>query len=62
MMIDTHCHLSKDDYEDIDAVIKHMKDNIMIMMLLVGTPLDKYPAGAAILDMGCKQIIKVVPN
>ena len=39
-----------------------MKDNIMIMMLLVGTPLEKYPAGAAILDMGYKQITEVAPS
>lgn len=31
MMIDTHCHLSKEDYEDLDAVIKNMEDNIMIV-------------------------------
>lgn len=30
MMIDTHCHLSNDEYEDIDVIISHMEDNIMI--------------------------------
>ena len=29
MIIDTHCHLSKNDYEDLDSVIKDMK-GIMI--------------------------------
>lgn len=30
MMIDTHCHLSKDDYSDLDSIINNMGDNIMI--------------------------------
>ena len=31
MMIDTHCHLSYDEYENIDEVINKMKDNIIII-------------------------------
>ena len=31
MMIDTHCHLGKDDYDDIEEVINHMENNIMIV-------------------------------
>lgn len=31
MIIDTHCHLSKKDYDDIDQVIKNMNNNIMIV-------------------------------
>lgn len=31
MMIDTHCHLNKDDYPDLEQVIKNMKDNIIIV-------------------------------
>lgn len=31
MMIDTHCHLDREDYPDLDLVIKKMKDNIMIV-------------------------------
>lgn len=31
MMIDTHCHLDKDDYPDLDTVIKNMENNIMIV-------------------------------
>ncbi len=31
MMIDTHCHLNSNDYENIDEVIKHMDGNIMIV-------------------------------
>ena len=30
MFIDTHCHLDKSDYEDVDRVISNMGDNIMI--------------------------------
>ena len=30
MMIDTHCHLDKEFYDNIDDVINNMKDNIMI--------------------------------
>lgn len=31
MMIDTHCHILKEDYENKDEVIKKMKDNIIIV-------------------------------
>lgn len=30
MLIDTHCHLGKDDYDDINEIVENMKDNIMI--------------------------------
>ena len=30
MMIDTHCHLDKDDYDNLDEVIKKMENNIII--------------------------------
>jgi len=30
-MIDTHCHLNKEDYDDVKQVIKNMEDNIMIV-------------------------------
>lgn len=49
-MIDTHCHLFKDDYEDIEDVIKKMGNNIMIVSgtndldnLEVIELCDKYP-------------------
>lgn len=29
-MIDTHCHLEKEDYENLEQVIKNMEGNIMI--------------------------------
>ena len=31
MMIDTHCHISKEDYENKEEIIKHMENNIMIV-------------------------------
>lgn len=31
MFIDTHCHLFKEDYENIEEVINEMKDNIIIV-------------------------------
>jgi len=31
MVIDTHCHLLKEDYENVDEIIKSMEDNIMIV-------------------------------
>lgn len=30
MLIDTHCHLDKKDYEDLEKVIDNMQNNIMI--------------------------------
>lgn len=30
MLIDTHCHLGKDDYENVEEIIKEMEDNIII--------------------------------
>lgn len=31
MMIDTHCHISKNDYDNIEKIIAHMDNNIMII-------------------------------
>lgn len=31
MMIDTHCHINKNDYDNQEEVIKHMENNIMII-------------------------------
>ncbi len=30
MMVDTHCHLLKEDYDNLDDIIMKMKDNIII--------------------------------
>ncbi|MBP3461651.1 MAG: TatD family hydrolase [Bacilli bacterium] len=30
MLIDTHCHLDKNDYDNMEEIINNMKDNIMI--------------------------------
>ena len=31
MLIDSHCHLSNKDYDDVQQIIKNMQDNIMIV-------------------------------
>lgn len=31
MMIDTHCHLDKNDYQNLDEIIKNMGNNLMIV-------------------------------
>ena len=31
MMIDTHCHILKEDYDNQEEVIKNMKENIIIV-------------------------------
>ena len=36
MFIDTHCHISKDDYENIDEVIQNAKDNKVNYLLISG--------------------------
>lgn len=30
MLIDTHCHLGKDDYEDVNKIVENMESNLMI--------------------------------
>lgn len=36
MFIDTHCHISKEDYEDIDLVINNAKENGVNYLLICG--------------------------
>jgi len=36
MFTDTHCHLSKEDYEDIDAVIERAKENDIHRLIICG--------------------------
>lgn len=33
MIIDTHCHLYDDEYDDLDGIIKETKDNNMIVII-----------------------------
>ena len=40
-MIDTHCHLSKEDYEDIEKIIKNMGNNIMIVSTASPSEIDE---------------------
>lgn len=41
MMIDTHCHLSKEDYEDVEKIIKNMENNIMIVSTASPSEIDE---------------------
>ncbi len=40
-MIDTHCHLNKEDYDDVNKIIENMKDNIMIISTASPEDLDE---------------------
>ncbi len=40
MYIDTHCHLSKEDYDDIDLVIKENKENKVNRIIISGCTKD----------------------
>lgn len=41
MLIDTHCHISKNDYDNIEEVIKNMGDNIMIVSTANSSDIDE---------------------
>lgn len=41
MMIDTHCHILKEDYNDQEEVIKRMQDNIIIVSSASPKDLDE---------------------
>lgn len=41
MLIDTHCHVSENDYEDVDKIIKNMEDNIIIVSTATLDDLDE---------------------
>lgn len=41
MIIDTHCHLDKEDYENVEEIIKHMENNIMIVCTATLNDLDE---------------------
>ena len=36
MFTDTHCHLSKEDYDDIDTVVENAKDNQINRLIISG--------------------------
>ena len=31
MVIDTHCHILSEEYDNIDEIIEEMKDNILVV-------------------------------
>lgn len=40
-MIDTHCHLNKEDYDDVKQIIKNMGNNYMIVSMASPNDLDE---------------------
>ena len=48
MYIDTHCHLSKEDYDDIDAVIQENKENGVDTIIISGCTRDTIKESLAI--------------
>ena len=40
MYIDTHCHLSSEDYDDIDLVVKENKENNIDKIIISGCSRD----------------------
>lgn len=51
MFVDTHCHISKEDYDDIERVIKEAKDNQVNHIIICGC--DK---------IGIKEAIEIANN
>lgn len=68
MIVDTHCHLSHNDYEDLDEIIKHM-NGIMITAgcddesnLEVIDIVKKYPNVYGVLGIHPTELDKITPN
>ena len=50
MYIDTHCHLSKEDYDDIDLVIKENKENKVNRIIISGCTRDSIIESIGLID------------
>lgn len=68
-MIDTHCHLFKDDYQNIEEIISHMKDNFMIVSginddtnLEVINLVNKYPNVYGVIGIHPEEISNIKEN
>lgn len=69
MMIDTHCHLFEDDYDNLDEVIGRMQDNIMIVSgtsdstnLEVIDLVNKYPNIYGVIGIHPEEVDNVTSN
>ena len=69
MMIDTHCHLFKDDYDNLDEVIGRMQDNIMLVSgtsdstnLEVIDLVNKYPNIYGVIGIHPEEVDNVTSN
>ncbi len=51
MFIDTHCHLSSDDYDDIDLVIKENVENGVSKMIISACTFDTLDEAVSIADV-----------
>ena len=66
MIIDTHCHLSKEDYDNIDEIVEHMENNIMIISgvddksnLEVIEYVNKYPNVYGTIGIHPENVLKI---
>ena len=50
MYIDTHCHLSKEDYDDIDLVIKENKEKNVNRIIISGCTKETIVESIALAD------------
>lgn len=50
MYIDTHCHLSLEDYDDIDLVIKENRENNISKMIISGCTRDTIKESLELID------------
>lgn len=69
MMIDTHCHLSKNDYDNLEEIIGGMKDNIMIISgtndetnLEVIELINKYPNIYGVIGIHPEEVNNITEN
>lgn len=68
-MIDTHCHLNKKDYDNLEEIISRMQDNIMIVSgtndetnLEVIELIDKYPNIYGVIGIHPEEVNNISEN
>ena len=50
MYVDTHCHLSSEDYDDIDLVIKENIDNNVSKIIVSGCDMESIKEGLVLFN------------